>query len=45
MEALRRVAHPPADANLMVDECRALLERREHFDDMPEVRDFSWPLA
>jgi xylulose-5-phosphate/fructose-6-phosphate phosphoketolase len=50
IEALRRLAHPPADAKLMVDECRALLERhhayvREHFEDMPEVRDFRWPGA
>jgi xylulose-5-phosphate/fructose-6-phosphate phosphoketolase len=50
IEALRRLAHPPADTNLILDECHALLEQhhsyvREHFEDMPEVRDFRWPLA
>ncbi|HWZ89979.1 MAG TPA: hypothetical protein VNW92_14050, partial [Polyangiaceae bacterium] len=48
IEALRRAPHPPADANLLIDECQALLKKhssyvREHLEDLPEIRDFRWP--
>ncbi|HEY2410074.1 MAG TPA: phosphoketolase family protein [Polyangiaceae bacterium] len=48
IEALRRAHRPPPHASLLIDECREILRKhhgyvREHFEDMPEVRDFSWP--
>ncbi len=47
-EALRRARRPPADADLLIDECTAILKRhrsyvREHLEDMPEIRDWTWP--
>jgi xylulose-5-phosphate/fructose-6-phosphate phosphoketolase len=47
IEALRRVAHPPAEANLLTDECHEILRKhaayvRENFQDMPEIRNFTW---
>ncbi len=50
IEALRRVPTPPANANLLSDECHALLKAhaayvREHLEDMPEVRNFRWESA
>jgi xylulose-5-phosphate/fructose-6-phosphate phosphoketolase len=47
-EALRRARRPPADADLLIDECAAILKRhrayvREHLEDMPEIRDWTWP--
>jgi xylulose-5-phosphate/fructose-6-phosphate phosphoketolase len=45
IEALRRSRIPRADA--LIGECRALLDKhqqysREHLEDMPEVRDWTW---
>jgi len=50
VEALRRAPHPPADANLLIDECHTMLKQhsayvREHLEDMLEIRDFRWPHA
>jgi xylulose-5-phosphate/fructose-6-phosphate phosphoketolase len=47
IEALRRARRPPEGAELLIDECRAILKRhhtyvREHFEDMPEIRDWTW---
>ncbi len=47
IEALRRAPHPPANASLLIDECRARLKEhsafvREHFQDLPDIRDFRW---
>ena len=47
IEALRRAPRPPTNANLLIDECHALLKAhsayvREHLEDMPEIRDFRW---
>jgi xylulose-5-phosphate/fructose-6-phosphate phosphoketolase len=47
IEALRRVVRPPANANLLLDECNEILKKhssyvREHMEDMPEIRDFRW---
>ncbi|HEX3777917.1 MAG TPA: phosphoketolase family protein [Polyangiaceae bacterium] len=47
IEALRRVEKPPANANLLLDECNEMLKKhsayvREHLEDMPEIRDFRW---
>jgi xylulose-5-phosphate/fructose-6-phosphate phosphoketolase len=47
IEALRRAPHPPANLNLLIDECQALLKKhssyvREHLEDLPEIRDFRW---
>jgi xylulose-5-phosphate/fructose-6-phosphate phosphoketolase len=48
IEVLKRARRPPADADLLIDECRAILRRhrayvREHLEDMPEIRDWKWP--
>jgi xylulose-5-phosphate/fructose-6-phosphate phosphoketolase len=48
IEALRRTERPVANAEQLIGECRATLERHrtyigEHLEDMPEVRDFTWP--
>jgi xylulose-5-phosphate/fructose-6-phosphate phosphoketolase len=50
IEALRRAPHPPANANLLIDECQEKLKQhsvyvREHLEDMPEIRDFRWTSA
>jgi xylulose-5-phosphate/fructose-6-phosphate phosphoketolase len=47
IEAMRRLSHPPADANLLMDECQVSLNLhhdyvRSHFEDMPEVSGFRW---
>jgi xylulose-5-phosphate/fructose-6-phosphate phosphoketolase len=47
IEALRRARRPPVDADLLIDECRAILTQhrayvRAHFEDMPEIRDWTW---
>ena len=47
IEALRRARRPPPDADLLIDECRAILTRhrayvREQFEDLPEIRDWTW---
>jgi xylulose-5-phosphate/fructose-6-phosphate phosphoketolase len=49
-EALRRTRRPPAHADLLIDECTAILKRhhayvREHFEDMPEIRDWTFSAA
>ncbi len=49
-EALKRARRPPADADLLIDECAAILKRhrayvREHLEDLPEIRDWTWPAA
>jgi xylulose-5-phosphate/fructose-6-phosphate phosphoketolase len=48
LEALRRVRRPPENAEALEQACRDVLKRhsayvREHFDDMPEIRDWTWP--
>jgi xylulose-5-phosphate/fructose-6-phosphate phosphoketolase len=50
IEALRRARRPAPNAEKLVAECNAMLERHrgyigEHLDDMPEVRDFVWPAS
>jgi xylulose-5-phosphate/fructose-6-phosphate phosphoketolase len=47
-EALRRAARRPPGADELAEHCQEMLARhhayvREHFEDMPEVRDWSWP--
>jgi xylulose-5-phosphate/fructose-6-phosphate phosphoketolase len=47
IEALRRVPRPPANANLLLDECHEALAAhaayvREHLEDMPEISEFRW---
>jgi xylulose-5-phosphate/fructose-6-phosphate phosphoketolase len=47
LEALRRAGRSVAGATALADHCRAMLERhhtyvREHLEDMPEVRDWTW---
>ncbi|HEX3594703.1 MAG TPA: hypothetical protein VHU80_06365, partial [Polyangiaceae bacterium] len=46
-EAIRRTARPPANGQLLIDECNELLARhrvyiREHLEDMPEIQNFVW---
>jgi xylulose-5-phosphate/fructose-6-phosphate phosphoketolase len=46
-EALRRARRRPERADLLEDECRDFLRKhaayvREHLEDMPEIRDWSW---
>jgi xylulose-5-phosphate/fructose-6-phosphate phosphoketolase len=48
IEALRRTKRIPEHADLLIDECQRILRQhrtyvREHFEDMPEIRDFTWP--
>ena len=48
IEALRRARRPVHGTDSLVAECRAALERHrvyigQHMEDMPEVRDFTWP--
>jgi xylulose-5-phosphate/fructose-6-phosphate phosphoketolase len=48
IEALRRARRPPEHASLLVDECRRKLREhaayvREHLEDLPEIRDWTWP--
>ena len=47
IEALRRAKRLPQHADLLVDECNAKLQEhaayiREHFEDMPEIAQWSW---
>lgn len=47
IQALRRARRPPDHAEVIADECRAMLKKhsayvREHMDDMPEIRDWTW---
>jgi xylulose-5-phosphate/fructose-6-phosphate phosphoketolase len=47
LEALRRARREDARASELARHCQAMLERhpihvREHLDDMPEVRDWTW---
>ena len=47
IEALKRARRPLAQIESLHGECRAALERhrayiREHFEDMPEIRDWKW---
>ncbi len=47
MEALRRARHTSARATQLTGYCSAMLAKhkryvREHFEDMPEVRDWAW---
>jgi xylulose-5-phosphate/fructose-6-phosphate phosphoketolase len=47
IEALRRSRRPVPDAAALEEECRAILERHrvyigEHFEDLPEIRDWTW---
>ncbi len=49
-EALRRAARIPPGASALVERCREQLVRhehyiREHLEDMPEVRDWTWTPA
>jgi xylulose-5-phosphate/fructose-6-phosphate phosphoketolase len=48
LEALRRSRRVPERGNELAQFCHAQLERhhgyvREHLEDMPEVRDWTWP--
>jgi xylulose-5-phosphate/fructose-6-phosphate phosphoketolase len=48
LEALRRSPRAPAGASALNEYCVAQLRRhhdyiREHFEDMPEIRDWRWP--
>ena len=50
IEALRRARRPPEHAELLADECREILKKhsayvREHLEDMPEIRDWTWPAS
>jgi xylulose-5-phosphate/fructose-6-phosphate phosphoketolase len=47
IEALKRARRPPDGADLLIDECRALLKKhttyvRERFEDLPEISDWTW---
>jgi xylulose-5-phosphate/fructose-6-phosphate phosphoketolase len=47
IEALRRAKRPPPNAELLTDECKAVLKKhavyvREHFEDMPEIAQWTW---
>jgi xylulose-5-phosphate/fructose-6-phosphate phosphoketolase len=47
IEALRRSRRRPAGSEALEDECRDMLARhhryvREHLEDMPEIRDWTW---
>ncbi|HEY8073331.1 MAG TPA: hypothetical protein VIF62_04465, partial [Labilithrix sp.] len=47
MDALRRTRRPPANAAELKAECLRILDVhrayvREHFEDMPEIRDWKW---
>ena len=47
MAALQRTRRPPPDAPALIHECEAALDRhrtyiREHFEDLPEIRDWKW---
>ncbi|MDQ6928705.1 MAG: phosphoketolase, partial [Actinomycetota bacterium] len=47
LDAVHRAGSSPAGTTELVDHCRTMLARhhtyvREHFEDMPEVRDWTW---
>ena len=47
LEALRRSRRVPESGTELAEHCQAMLARhhgyiREHFEDMPEVRDWTW---
>ena len=47
IEALKRARRAPDAADLLIDECREILKKHrtyvcEHFEDMPEIRDWTW---
>jgi xylulose-5-phosphate/fructose-6-phosphate phosphoketolase len=47
IEALKRARCPVANADTLVEECRAILAKhkvyvREYLEDMPEIRNFTW---
>jgi len=47
IEALRRSRRPVAQRESLAGECKAVLDRhrayiRQHLEDMPEIRDFTW---
>jgi xylulose-5-phosphate/fructose-6-phosphate phosphoketolase len=48
IEALRRAKNPPPNAQALRNECLQKLAQhadyvRDHMEDMPEIRDFTWP--
>jgi xylulose-5-phosphate/fructose-6-phosphate phosphoketolase len=50
LEALRRARRVPEHGTELAEYCIAQLQRheeyvREHLEDMPEVRDWTWPAA
>jgi len=50
IEALRRARRRPAGASELLEHCHEMLARhhgyvREHFEDIPEVRDWTWGAA
>jgi len=50
MDALRRARRPPANASALTAECKAILARhteyvRTHFEDLPEIRDWTVPTS
>ncbi len=50
LEALNRAAQMPEDPTALEEHCRAMLARhqnyiREHLEDMPEIRDWTWEQA
>jgi xylulose-5-phosphate/fructose-6-phosphate phosphoketolase len=49
-EALKRARRPPPNADALIAECLAFLDRhrayvRERFEDLPEIKDWVWPAA
>ncbi len=47
IEALRRAKRLPEHADLLIDECKDMLKKhavyvREHFEDMPEIAQWTW---
>src|SRR5438094_2203395 len=47
IEALRRARRPPENADQLIDDCEGSLRShtayvKEHLEDMPEVRDWTW---
>jgi len=48
LDAVRRARRRPGGASALDDHCQKMLARhhdyvREHFEDMPEIRDWTWP--
>jgi xylulose-5-phosphate/fructose-6-phosphate phosphoketolase len=49
IEALKRARRPPRELDRLVGDCNDILDRhhayvRAHFEDMPEIRDWTWTL-